>query len=171
YLIYVLKYELISKCSSKICSNYNKKNFKRYFCNESVIYVPVFFVSLEVQEIVATEQHQIFNELMTWLCIMLLKERMIYYTSEQQVTKDQLIYCCVGVKAKCILKLELDYAAECKVPARKRLKQLDERLMEILLDSLNRLVCKLVYEQNPTTLEETEEALALTQNRFEEIQG
>ena len=40
-------------------------------------------------------------------------------------------------QAKFALKLKLDYATECDVPARKRLKPSDERLMEALLGSLS----------------------------------
>ncbi|ETO07911.1 hypothetical protein RFI_29479 [Reticulomyxa filosa] len=44
--------------------------------------------------------------------------------------------------------------------------------MEALLESLNELTLRLVYEQNPTTLDETELALKKVQNRFEnEIQA
>ncbi|ETO03214.1 hypothetical protein RFI_34197 [Reticulomyxa filosa] len=135
-------------------------------------------LSLEVQEIVSTEHHQTFNELMTWLCTMFGEEHhvtertndLLYFrTTVDEGSADILLR---WRKEKCALKLELDYAAKCKVPARKMLKPSDERLMGTLIDSLNGLVRKLVYEQNPTTLEETEEALSFTQNRFkEEIQS
>ncbi|ETO07653.1 hypothetical protein RFI_29737, partial [Reticulomyxa filosa] len=131
-------------------------------------------LSLEVQEMAAAEEHKSFGELMNWMCKMFGGKHQIEdRTSDlvQFITRpgeEPLDILLRWRQAKFALKLELDYASECDVPSRKRLKPSDERLMEALLDSLSGIVRRLVYDRDPTTLEETEEALEFVQHRYEE---
>ncbi|ETO37024.1 hypothetical protein RFI_00037 [Reticulomyxa filosa] len=90
-------------------------------------------LSFDVQDMVAAEQPQTFAELMAWLCTMFggkhhvierTDDLLHFRTKSGEGPADILLR---WRKAKCTLKLELDYAAECKVPARKRLQPSDER--------------------------------------------
>ncbi|ETO08767.1 hypothetical protein RFI_28615 [Reticulomyxa filosa] len=123
---------------------------------------------------VAAEQHQTFEELIVLLYTMFGgKHYVVERTHDLIQFKTKSVEGPADIilrwhKTKFDIKLELEYASECKVSARKRLKPSYERLMEVLLDSLGGLVRKLVYKQNPTTMEDTEDALVFTQSRFEE---
>ncbi|ETO04579.1 hypothetical protein RFI_32818, partial [Reticulomyxa filosa] len=131
-------------------------------------------LSAEVQEMMIYQNLYDFNDMMSWMCKTFGGKHYVgdrtaallnFKTRFGEEPSDIMLR---WRQAKFALKLELDYAIECNVPARKRLEPCDDRLMEALLDSLTGIVRRLVLDQNPTTFAETEAALDTSQDRFEE---